>query len=172
MRNLKAGTRHNGIDGVKNYQEALKNMGLGSGIPNPEKTYSGSRIQGSKRHRIPDPQHCKISKKKSLRENLKAGTGHDGIDGESPAPPVHRPIRAELPTELLARHPQLRRPVSPLAPRAHSDHAPRPVHQAERIVAALCRARAVKFDAQRLRARDADVAGEGDVVCVRVDALL
>ncbi len=34
-------------------------MGLGSGIR--EKTYSGSRIQGSKRHRIPDPdpQHCK-----------------------------------------------------------------------------------------------------------------
>jgi hypothetical protein len=37
-------------------------MGLGSGIPDPgseirdpEKTYSGSRIQGSKRHRIPDP---------------------------------------------------------------------------------------------------------------------
>jgi hypothetical protein len=23
--------------------------------PDPEKTYSGSRIQGSKRHRIPDP---------------------------------------------------------------------------------------------------------------------
>ncbi len=37
-------------------------MGLGSGIRDPgseirdpEKTYSGSRIQGSKRHRIPDP---------------------------------------------------------------------------------------------------------------------
>jgi hypothetical protein len=32
----------------------------GSGIRDPEKTYSGSRIQGSKRHRIPDPdpQHC------------------------------------------------------------------------------------------------------------------
>ncbi len=30
----------------------------GSEIPDPEKTYSGSRIQGSKRHRIPDPQHC------------------------------------------------------------------------------------------------------------------
>ncbi len=27
-------------------------------IRDPEKTYSGSRIQGSKRHRIPDPQHC------------------------------------------------------------------------------------------------------------------
>jgi hypothetical protein len=29
-------------------------------IRNPEKTYFGSRIQGSKRHRIPDPdpQHC------------------------------------------------------------------------------------------------------------------
>jgi hypothetical protein len=26
-----------------------------SGIRDPEKTYSGSRIQGSKRHRIPDP---------------------------------------------------------------------------------------------------------------------
>ncbi len=32
----------------------------GSKIRDPEKTYSGSRIQGSKRHRIPDPdpQHC------------------------------------------------------------------------------------------------------------------
>ncbi len=29
----------------------------GSEIREPEKTYSGSRIQGSKRHRIPDPQH-------------------------------------------------------------------------------------------------------------------
>jgi hypothetical protein len=35
-------------------------MGLGSAIRDPEKTYSGSRIQGPKRHRIPDPdpQHC------------------------------------------------------------------------------------------------------------------
>ncbi len=34
----------------------------GSEIRDPEKTYSGSRIQGSKRHRIPDPdtQHCRI----------------------------------------------------------------------------------------------------------------
>jgi hypothetical protein len=29
----------------------------GSEIRDPEKTYSGSWIQGSKRHRIPDPQH-------------------------------------------------------------------------------------------------------------------
>jgi hypothetical protein len=31
-----------------------------SGIHDTEKTYSGSRIQGSKKHRIPDPdpQHC------------------------------------------------------------------------------------------------------------------
>jgi hypothetical protein len=42
-------------------------MGLGSGIRepeseirDPEKTFSGSRIRGSKRHQIPDPdpQHC------------------------------------------------------------------------------------------------------------------
>jgi hypothetical protein len=42
-------------------------MCLGSGIRDPRseirdpgKNYSGSRIQGSKRHRIPDPnpQHC------------------------------------------------------------------------------------------------------------------
>jgi hypothetical protein len=33
-------------------------MNLGSGIRDPEKTYSGSRIQGSKRQRIPDPEHC------------------------------------------------------------------------------------------------------------------
>ncbi len=34
----------------------------GSEIRDPEKTYSGSRIQGSKRHRIPDPdpQHCRL----------------------------------------------------------------------------------------------------------------
>ncbi len=63
----------------KNFHLALKSMGLGAGIRDPEKTYSGSRIsdvypvsriliftnpwsriQGSKRHRIPDPdpQHC------------------------------------------------------------------------------------------------------------------
>jgi hypothetical protein len=39
--------------------QVLKNMGLGSGIRDPERTYSGSRIQGSKRHRIPGPQHCR-----------------------------------------------------------------------------------------------------------------
>ena len=39
----------------KNCQKALQNMVLGSGIRDPEKTHSGSRIQGSKRHRIPDP---------------------------------------------------------------------------------------------------------------------
>jgi hypothetical protein len=41
----------------ENCHQALKNMGLGSGIRDPEKTYSGSRIEGSKRHRIPDPEH-------------------------------------------------------------------------------------------------------------------
>ncbi len=37
------------------------------GIRDPVKTYSGSRIQGSKRHRIPDPdpQHCCIISWKS-----------------------------------------------------------------------------------------------------------
>ncbi len=36
-------------------------MGLESEIRDPEKIYSGSRIQGSNRHRIPDPdpQHWK-----------------------------------------------------------------------------------------------------------------
>jgi hypothetical protein len=46
----------------KNCQKALKNMVLGSGIRDPEKTYSGSRIPdpGVKKHPIPDPdpQHC------------------------------------------------------------------------------------------------------------------
>ena len=39
-----------------NFQYALSRI-YGFGIRDPEKTYSGSRIQGSKRHRIPDPQH-------------------------------------------------------------------------------------------------------------------
>jgi hypothetical protein len=38
----------------ENGQKALKNMVLGSEIRDPEKTYSGSRIQEFKRHRIPD----------------------------------------------------------------------------------------------------------------------
>ncbi len=40
---------------------SLSSQTYGFGIRDPEKTYSGSRIQGSKRHRIPDPdpQHCK-----------------------------------------------------------------------------------------------------------------
>jgi hypothetical protein len=33
----------------------------GSEIRDPEKTFSGSRIQGSKRHRIPDPQHWQMA---------------------------------------------------------------------------------------------------------------
>jgi hypothetical protein len=40
----------------KNCLKALKNMGLGSGIQDLEETYSGSRIQGSKRQQIPDPE--------------------------------------------------------------------------------------------------------------------
>jgi hypothetical protein len=34
---------------------SLSSQKYGLGIRDPEKTYSGSRIQGSKRHRIPDP---------------------------------------------------------------------------------------------------------------------
>jgi hypothetical protein len=52
----------------KNCHQALKNMGLGSGIRDPGSGKKpipdlGSQIQGSKRHRIPDPdpQHCVFS---------------------------------------------------------------------------------------------------------------
>jgi hypothetical protein len=34
-----------------------------SGIRDPEKTYSGSRIQESKRHRIPDPGSGTLARK-------------------------------------------------------------------------------------------------------------
>ncbi len=36
-------------------QKIVTNRDPRSEIRDPEKTYSGSRIQGSKRHRIPDP---------------------------------------------------------------------------------------------------------------------
>ncbi len=39
----------------KNCHQVLKNMGFGSGIRDTEKTNPGSRIQESKKHRIPDP---------------------------------------------------------------------------------------------------------------------
>jgi len=35
-----------------------KNMGLGFGIRNPEKTLFRIPDPGSKRHRIPDAEHC------------------------------------------------------------------------------------------------------------------
>jgi hypothetical protein len=35
-------------------------MGLGSGIRDPGSGKNLSRIQGSKRHRIPDPQHWSL----------------------------------------------------------------------------------------------------------------
>ncbi len=54
-----------------------KIMGLGSGILDPEKPYTGSRIrvQGLKRHRIPDldPQHCLQPSRRNLL-NWKLGT--------------------------------------------------------------------------------------------------
>jgi hypothetical protein len=34
---------------------SLSSQKYGFGLWDPEKTYTGSRIQGSKRHRIPDP---------------------------------------------------------------------------------------------------------------------
>jgi hypothetical protein len=53
----------------KKLSSSSQNMGLGSGIRDPGKTYSGSRIQGSKRHRIPDPdsQHCKDIFRSNIR---------------------------------------------------------------------------------------------------------
>jgi hypothetical protein len=57
-------------------------MGLGSEIRDPEKTYSGFRIQGSKRHRIPDPdqQHCK-KETKTISPRL----GKSSAAGTTPA---------------------------------------------------------------------------------------
>jgi hypothetical protein len=48
----------------KNRQKALKTMVLGSGIRDPGSGKNLSRIQGSKRHLIPDPdpQHCNYRK--------------------------------------------------------------------------------------------------------------
>ena len=53
-------------------------MGLGSEIWDTrpgirKKTYSGSLIQGSKRHRNPDPQHCKIRGFMIRREKEETG---------------------------------------------------------------------------------------------------
>ena len=43
-------------------------MALGSEIRDPEKTYTGSRIQGSKRHRIPDPDPQHWFKEESKKQ--------------------------------------------------------------------------------------------------------
>ncbi len=66
----------------KNCHQALNNMGLGSEIRDPEKTYSGSRIQGSKRHRsrILDPG----SGSATLLETLSSGQIYIKKDQENP----------------------------------------------------------------------------------------
>jgi hypothetical protein len=62
-------------------------MGLGSEIRDPEKTYSGSRIQGSKRpriqgskrHRIPDPDPQRYNSIFLLSKNVQAGSASGQI---------------------------------------------------------------------------------------------
>jgi hypothetical protein len=49
----------------------------GSEIRDPEKTYSGSRIQGSKRHRIPDPGSGSATLQSILIPNYVANVSHD-----------------------------------------------------------------------------------------------
>jgi hypothetical protein len=46
-------------------------MGLGSEIQDPEKIYSRSRIQGSKRHRIPDTGFATLKKVKESKDKDK-----------------------------------------------------------------------------------------------------
>jgi hypothetical protein len=55
QKNVSLWTNNLGIFCPKTFYQALRNMRWGSGIP--EKTYPGSRIRGSKMHRIPDPEH-------------------------------------------------------------------------------------------------------------------
>jgi hypothetical protein len=52
IRDPESGIRNPG-SGIRDPESGIWNPG--SGIRDPEKTYSRSRIQGSKRHRIPDP---------------------------------------------------------------------------------------------------------------------
>ncbi len=52
------------------------------GIRDPEKTYSGSRIHGLKKHRIPDPQHWKKWRADILFEELEASHGHRKLFSE------------------------------------------------------------------------------------------
>ncbi len=55
---------------TKNCHKALKKMALGSEIRKRPIPDPGSRIQGSKRHRIPDPQHCFHGRTEDFTVNL------------------------------------------------------------------------------------------------------
>ena len=57
---------------------SLSSQKYESGIRDPEKIYSGSRIPGSKRHRIPDPQHC-LQLNIFMSSDFDTGTFLEGI---------------------------------------------------------------------------------------------
>jgi hypothetical protein len=70
----------------KSFNYALKNMGLGSEIRDPEKTYPGSRGQKGTGSRTPDPypQHCDLCK---LLQGLMCGVNMP--EGTNYLPLVH-----------------------------------------------------------------------------------
>jgi hypothetical protein len=53
-------------------------MGLGSGIRDQQKTYYGFRIQGSKRHRIPDPDPQEVPYNCTVQYNIDTCTAVRG----------------------------------------------------------------------------------------------
>lgn len=105
---------------------------------------------------------------------------HDGVDGEAPAPPVHRAVAGELPLEFVSGDPQLAGPVGPLAAcsaqrrdatiiweqtgftrrpfgpwvltRSHGDDPIGSVHDGQRVVASLGGTLPVELDPQTLGA--------------------
>jgi hypothetical protein len=56
MRKKKIWANYQRIKELFTQKLSLSSQEYGFGIRDPEKTYSGSRMQGSKRHRIPDPE--------------------------------------------------------------------------------------------------------------------
>ena len=97
---------------------------------------------------------------------LRSDGRHHGVDDKPPSPSVHGSVRVELPLDLVTGDPDFRGPVAPVTSGPDADDPSCAVHDGQRIVPTFSRTLPVKFDSERLRARNPDMTGLASVIWI------